>query len=389
MTVHVPAGLDPQALLDQIHRSLPDMLADLELLVSHESPSTAKVALDRLARLLHERFDSLGAQASLLPDPVHGDHVQAVFPATGLDSLRPGLVLCHYDTVWPLGTLEQLPFRLEGGKAYGPGAFDMKASIVMVEFALRAIAALRLRLPRPLVVLLTSDEEIGSPGSRPWIEQHARQAEYALVVEPPSNKGALKTARKGVGRFILEIDGKAAHAGTQPGQGVSATHELAHQILNLQRLNNPERGTTVNVGVVRGGTRRNVVAARAEAEIDVRVWTLQEAGRFEQAIRDLKPVHPGAILRVRGGFSRPPMERTPLIAGLFSRAQQVGRQLGLDLKESATGGGSDANLTAALGLPTLDGLGAIGDGAHADHEHIQVDPLPVRTALLAALLLQL
>jgi glutamate carboxypeptidase len=387
MTVNLPANLDPRALLDPLHGSLPGMLEALELLVSHESPSTAKEYLDRLARLLEARFASLGGQATLLTDPIQGDHVQVVIP--GPDSRRPGLILCHYDTVWPLGTLEKMPFRLQDGRAYGPGAFDMKASIVMVEFALRAIAALGLRLPRPFVVLLTSDEEIGSPGSRSWIEQHARQAGYALVIEPPSKDGALKTARKGVGRFFLEIEGKAAHAGTQPGEGVSATHELAHQILNLQRLNDPERGTTVNVGVVRGGTRRNVVAARAEAEIDVRVWTTQEAQRFERAIRDLKPFHQGAALHVRGGFSRPPMERTPMIAGLLAQAQQVGRMMDLDLKESRTGGGSDANLTAALGLPTLDGLGAIGDGAHADHEHIQIDSWPIRTSLLAALMLRL
>jgi glutamate carboxypeptidase len=389
MTVKPPAGKDSQALLDQIQISLPEMLAALELLVSYESPSNAKPALDRLAHLLRTRFESLGAQASLLPDPLHGDHVLAAFPGTNSASRRPGLILCHYDTVWPSGTLEEMPFRVVDGRAYGPGAFDMKASIVMLEFALRSINALNLDLPRPLIILLTSDEEIGSPGSRRWIEQYARLAEYALVIEPPSNNGALKTARKGIGRFTLQINGKAAHAGTQPGQGVSATHELAHQILNLQRLDNPERGTTVNVGVVRGGTRRNVVAAQAEAEIDVRVWTLQEADRFERALRELKPVHPGAVLEIQGSFSRPPMERTPHIAGLYARARQVGQQLGLDLEESATGGGSDANLTAALGLPTLDGLGAIGDGAHADHEHIRIRPWPVRTALLAALLLQL
>jgi glutamate carboxypeptidase len=387
MTLNLPEGLDPQDLLNHFNRELPGMLEALELLVNHETPSNAKESLDQMARFLQHRFASLGARADLLPDPIHGDHVQVEVP--GPDTRPPGLVLCHFDTVWPLGTLEQLPFRLQDGKAYGPGAFDMKASIVMVEFALRSIAALGLRLPRPLVILLTSDEEIGSPGSRPWIEQHASRAGHALVIEPPSNKGALKTARKGVGRFILEIEGKAAHAGTQPGEGVSATHELAHQILNLQRLSDPRLGTTVNVGVVRGGTRRNVVAARAEAEIDVRVWTQEEAARFEREIRDLKSFHSGAVLRVRGGFSRPPMERTPAIAGLFSQAQQVGKLLDLDLKESATGGGSDANLTAAMGLPTLDGLGAIGDGAHADHEHIKVGLWPIRTALLAALLLQL
>lgn len=389
MTENDPAAPVPQALLEQIDRSLPEMLAALELLVSHESPSNAKPSLDRLAHLLQDRFDALGSQASLIPDPAHGYHVLATFPAKKADASRPALILCHYDTVWPLGTLDGMPFRVEDGRAYGPGVFDMKASIVMLEFAVRSISALGLDLPRPLVVLLTSDEEIGSPGSRPWIERYAREAEHALVIEPPSNDGALKTARKGIGRFTVRINGKAAHAGTQPGQGVSATHELAHQILNLQRLDNPERGTTVNVGVVRGGTRRNVVAARAEAEVDVRVWTLEEAERFERAIRALKPFHPGAVIEVEGSFSRPPMERSALIAELYARARQVGQQLGLDLKESATGGGSDANLTAALGLPTLDGLGAIGDGAHADHEHIQIRPWPVRTALLAALLLQL
>jgi glutamate carboxypeptidase len=387
MKMNLPAGSEPQALLDHIHLALPGMLDALGLLVGHESPSAAKVELDRLARLLRDRFSALGAHATLLFDPIQGDHVQVEF--AGPASARTGLVLCHFDTVWPLGSLDRFPFRLQDGRAYGPGAFDMKASIVMVEFALRAIAALGLRLPRPLVILLTSDEEIGSPGSRPWIEECARQAEYALVIEPPATNGALKTARKGVGRFMLEIEGKAAHAGTQPGEGVSATHELAHQILNLQRLNDPERGTTVNVGVVRGGTRRNVVAARAEAEIDVRVWTMKEARRFERAIQDLKPFHEGAVLRVQGGFARPPMERTASIAGLFSQARQIGHSLGLDLQEGATGGGSDANLTAALGLPTLDGLGAIGDGAHADHEHIRVAPWPIRTALLAALLLKL
>lgn len=381
--------LDLQALTAALQGDRPEMLEALRQLVDHESPSTHKPALDALAGLLRERFWALGAQVRTFQDRRHGDHLQAVFPAGAASPGRPALVLCHYDTVWPLGTLAAQPFRIEGGHALGPGVFDMKASIVLVEFALRAIARFGWQLPRPVAVLLTSDEEIGSPGSRRLIERRARQAAYALVMEPPSANGALKTARKGVGRFTVQIDGRAAHAGTQPEQGISATHELAHQILNLQRLNDPQRGTTVNVGVVRGGTRRNVVAARAVAEVDVRVWNLEEARRFEQAIGALRPVNPGAAIRVSGGFARPPMERSPGIAALFRKAQEIGRELGLNLRESATGGASDANLTAAAGLPTLDGLGAIGDGAHADHEQVRLDSLPERAALLTALLMLL
>jgi glutamate carboxypeptidase len=265
----------------------------------------------------------------------------------------------------------------------------MKASIVMVDFAMRVLIDLSLPLPRPLVVLITADEEIGSPSSRPLIEEEARRAEYVLVLEPPASDGALKTARKGVGRFTLEVHGKAAHAGTQPEKGISANHELAHQILNLHRLNDLDKGTTINVGVVRGGTRRNVIAARAEAELDVRAWTQEEAERIERALQGLVPVHPQAVLRMVGGFDRPPMQRNPAIAALFQRARPVGERLGLDLKESATGGGSDANITAALGVPTLDGLGAPGDGAHSDHEYITLRSWPMRTALLAELLLAL
>jgi glutamate carboxypeptidase len=265
----------------------------------------------------------------------------------------------------------------------------MKAGIMMVEVALQSIHALQRRMPRAVIVLLTSDEEIGSPSSRVLIEQHARSAEYVLVMEPPTDNGALKTARKGVGSYKVVVEGRAAHAGTQPEQGIHAIHELAHQILKLQALNDPQRGTSVNVGVIRGGTRRNVIPAQAEAEVDVRAWTLEEAARIEQALLGLKPVLPGSVVKVQGGFSRPPMERTPQIAALFERARVIGAELGLDLREGRTGGGSDANFTAALGLPTLDGLGAIGDGAHAEHEYVSMRPLAIRTALLAELLLNL
>jgi glutamate carboxypeptidase len=381
--------MNHSALTKHLYSKQTEMLDSLESLVNRESPSTEKHLLDLLAEQLKARFQERGAECLLLESATHGNHVQASFPPPGSTESRPGLILCHYDTVWPPGTLSSHPFRVEGKRAWGPGIFDMKASIVMVEYAMRAMHALGMQLPRRVNILLTSDEEISSPSSRALIEHMASEAEYVLVMEPPSKDGALKTARKGIGKFILEINGRAAHAGTQPEQGVSATHELAYQILNLHNLNDPEQGTTINVGVVGGGTRRNVIAAQAFAEVDVRAWTPEEARRITQAVLNLKPHSPGAELQIRGGFVRPPMERNHVNAELFRRARDIGKGLGLDLEESATGGGSDANFTAALGVPTLDGLGAIGNGAHADDEHIRVDLLPMRTALLAALLLNL
>ena len=378
---------EPQDLIQTIKDFQPHLSAALKTMVVHESPSTDKASLDELANLLENRFRSAGARVEMLAERSHGNNVLAAFPSISHPDAPLGLVLCHYDTVWPLGTLAKQPFEIRDGRAYGPGVYDMKASIAMVETALQAIQSLGEDLPRPLLVLLTSDEEIGSPSSRPHIERLASKSAYVLVIEPPSFKGALKTSRKGVGRFIVEVNGRASHAGTQPEKGISATHELAHQILRLEKLNDPEKGTTVNVGIVHGGTRRNVVAARAVAEVDVRAWTQEEATRLTAAIQGLRPVHPGAVLKIRGGFGRPPMERSEATVNLFRKAQKIGRALGLELGESASGGGSDANFTAALGVPTLDGLGAIGDGAHADDEHILLEPLPMRTALLAELLL--
>ena len=238
-------------------------------------------------------------------------------------------------------------------------------------------------------MLFTSDEEIGSPTSRALIEDEARASAYVLVMEPPLPGGGLKTARKGVGHFTLEIEGRAAHAGVEPENGVSAIVELAHQVLAIERIADPAAGTTVNVGVVSGGTTSNVVPAEAIAVIDARATTLDEARRFEGAMLALRPALRGAKLRVRGGFSRPPMERTPQSVDLYDRARAIGRTLGLDLTEGSTGGASDGNFTAALGLPTLDGLGMPGAGAHAEDEHILIDALPERAALLAALLMGL
>ena len=367
-----------------------EMVSVLGDLVGQESPSLDKVLLDRLADDLRVRCQTVGAEARLVENPGGGNHVRAeVRPAGAPASARPALVLCQFDTVWPQGTLQEKPFRVDNGLASGPGAFDMKAGIVLLLFALQAIRDLGLRLPRPVVALLTSDEEIGSPSSRPLIEAAAREAAYVLVLESPLPGGALKTARKGVGNYRVRIHGRAAHAGLEPEKGISAIQELAHQVLALHALGAPERGTTINVGVVSGGSRSNVVAARAELEVDVRVTTMTEAERVDQAIRGLQPRLAGARLEVSGGLNRPPMERTPAVARLFEHARLIGRELGLELTEGSAGGASDGNFTAALGCPTLDGLGALGDGAHADHEYVEVDSMPSRAALVGGLLLKL
>ncbi len=360
------------------------MLGLLEELVSFESPSRDKAAIDGLGMRIGEIARSAGGSVEVIPNERGGDHILARFP--GSASLRPALVLGHFDTVWPHGTLAKMPFRLEDGRAYGPGVYDMKAGLTIFLWLMEH----RLDEPRrPVWALFTSDEEIGSPTSRGPIEDLARQCAYALVLEPPMADGSLKTARKGVGRFRLGVEGRAAHAGVAPQEGRSAIVELAHQVLRIQELQAPEAGTTLNVGVIQGGTTTNVVPARASADIDVRAATLAEADRIARALSSLRTVTPGVRLEVSGGFNRPPMERSPAIAALFEQAREIARTLGLELTEGSTGGGSDGNFTAALGVPTLDGLGVRGGGAHADDEHILIDSLPERAALLAALLLEL
>jgi glutamate carboxypeptidase len=378
-----------EILQSKINEYQSSMLEALEQLVNLESPSTDKPALDTYAHGLTARFRTLGIDTSLIASQTSGPQLKTTLRTPETASKRPGLLLCHYDTVWPLGTIDLQPFRVDGDKAYGPGVYDMKASHVMAEYALRGVTELGLQLPRQIDILFTSDEEIGSLTSRSIIEKHALQSEYVLVLEPPTAAGALKTARKGVGTFSLQIKGRAAHAGTQPELGISAITELAHQTLYLQKLSAFEQGTTVTVGVIKGGTRSNVIPAYAEAKIDVRAWTQEEAERIENAVRGLQPVTPGVELFIKGGFNRPPMVRSEAIGDLFHKVQQIGAKLGLDLQEGSTGGGSDGNFTAALGVPTLDGLGAMGDGAHAVNEHILIPDLPVRTGLLAAILVEL
>jgi glutamate carboxypeptidase len=364
-----------------------EMISSLSELVRLESPSRDKAALDALGTLLADRLRRLGGFVEIIANAHGGDHVLGRFP--GKADLRPALVLGHFDTVWPRGTIDRMPFRVdENGRAFGPGVFDMKASLVIFLAVIEHLEKLRQVPARPIWVLLTSDEELGSPTSRSLIEKLALECGYALVLEPALADGGLKTSRKGVGRFHLAVEGKAAHAGVAPKDGRSAIVELAHQILQLHDLQDVAAGTTINVGVIHGGTTANVVPARASAEIDVRVASKSEVDRIEAALRSLGPITPDARVAVSGAFNRPPMERTPASRSLFEQARRIAWMggSGFELTEGSTGGGSDGNFTAALGVPTLDGLGARGGGAHADDEHILVASLAERAELLFNLL---
>jgi glutamate carboxypeptidase len=344
----------------------------LRELVELESPSGSPGARAVAARLAEE-LEGLGAATSLL----EGNHLRADLPGRGAPILLSG----HVDTVWPEGTLAEMPFRVAGDRAFGPGVYDMKACLVALVEAIRRAGPDR----RALRVVLTADEEQGSPTGRVPLEEAARGVAAALVVEPPTPRGNLKTARKGLGSFTLTVSGRAAHAGTDREEGVSAIEELAHQIRALHALNEAG-GLSVNVGVVEGGTAENVVPARAKARIDVRIVHEADRARFEQALKRLRTVDPEAELELAGGWTRPPLARSEGTGKLFARAREYGRELGLNLDEAASGGGSDGNLLGALGIPVLDGLGVEGGGAHSADEHVDLRSLPVRAELLSRLL---
>jgi glutamate carboxypeptidase len=379
-----------QPLLEFTGRRLDATVAAIGRLVRLESPSTDKAAVDRCGRELVQLLRDTGVSAEPVAQRERGDHIRARLPGAGAraDAARPVLLLGHFDTVWPVGTLERMPFHREGNRLYGPGTFDMKAGIAI---AIAAVAALReTGTPHPpLEMLWTSDEEIGSATSRHLIEAVAAAAAAVLVLEPALPGGGLKTARKGCGEFTLTVHGVAAHAGLDPGKGASAIHELAQQIAAIERLQDLPHGISVNVGIVSGGSRPNVVAEEARAVIDVRAPTREGAERVEAALRALQPARPGTRLTIEGAFDRPPMERTSAVARLFGIAAEVAATLGGTLREGSAGGGSDGNFTAALGVPTLDGLGAAGDGAHAAHEHVDLDTLAFRVALVAGIIARL
>lgn len=357
------------------------MRDDLRQLVELESPSDDPPALRRCADFVVDRARALTDGRVRVIDDAAGPHLDVI---VGTDDAPPVLVLGHFDTVWPAGTLFDRPYSDDGQAARGPGVFDMKAGLIQGLWAIHALRAVEHRLPT-VRMFLNSDEEVQSVRSRALIEAAARAARGVLVLEPSLN-GALKTARKGVGRFEIVIRGRAAHAGVDPGAGRSAIGELARVIEYLHSLNDADAGVSVNVGLVHGGTRANVVAATAHAVADVRVVDSQQADVIDRAIRGLRPSQDGIEIGVTGGIVRPPMPRTPAIGELFALAQRIGRSIDLELSETSTGGGSDANFCAALGVPVLDGLGADGGGAHAVDEHVLIESMPSRAALVAGLI---
>ena len=362
----------------------PEMVAHIRELVTRESPTHEKAACDAVCDYLASQFRAFGGKVIVHRQKAAGNHLQVDF--AGPKSRKPVLLLGHYDTVYDLGTLKTMPWREQGGKLCGPGVFDMKSGIVQMIYALRALREVEGGLPRPVTVWLVSDEEIGSDTSRSCTEKLASQCAAALVCEPSGPGGAVKTARKGVGDFVIKVTGRASHAGLDFEKGQSAIQELAHQIHAVARLTDLKRGVTMNVGIIRGGTRTNVVAGEAVAEVDLRIGKKSDGPVMERRVKALKPVNRNCKLEITGGVNRPPLERTRAVAALFATAQEVAGELGFALQEIAVGGGSDGNFTGGIGVPTLDGLGAVGDGAHAPHEYVLAADLPRRAALLAGLI---
>jgi glutamate carboxypeptidase len=377
------------SLAQTVYRSLqpaqPQMLETLRLLVTAESPSLEKIPTNRCGELIAAEWLKQDLEIQRISQKHRGDHLRITTPKQS-GTKGQLLILGHYDTVYATGTLDKMPFRIHDGKAFGPGSFDMKAGIVQALFAHAALQKLQLLPRKRLVFLWTSDEEIGSDSSRKLIEAEARRSDAVFVLEPAYGpRGLLKTSRKGVGEAEIIVHGRASHAGLAPEEGINAIHELAHQISRVIKFADPRRGITVNVDIIEGGTRANVIAERARAVVDLRAVRTADMRQLERRLRALKPVQRGARLEILGGFSRPPLERK-MSANLYHAAKSFAAEMHLPLGESAAGGGSDGNFTAAIGVPTLDGLGAVGDGAHSTHEHIVASAMPQRAALLAALL---
>jgi glutamate carboxypeptidase len=377
----------PKQLLAYLRPQLPQMLAVLRAFTLAESPSTEKTPADRCAETIAAEWRKRDVRVELLPQTIRGNHLRIAWrPRAAKKSAGQLLVLGHYDTVYATGTLAKMPFRVAGRKVFGPGVFDMKGGIVQALFALDALLATNAPVQKQIVFLWTSDEEIGSNSSRKLLESEARQSDAVFVLEPSLGPmGLLKTARKGVGEAELVVHGKASHAGLAPEKGVNAIHELALQLAKILTWNNIRRGISVNADVIEGGTRINVIAEQARALIDLRALRISDMRAIEKKLKSLKPFLRGAKLEVAGGFTRAPLERN-VSAQLFARAKKFAAQMGIALGEGTAGGASDGNFTAALGIPTLDGLGAVGDGAHSRHEHIVVTKMPERAAVLAALL---
>ncbi len=365
---------------------LPEMLSMLRSFVTVESPSLEKAAADGCCDTIAKEWRKRSVRVERISQKHHGDHLRITWWPGKSRPAGQLLVLGHYDTVYARGTLAKMPFRVAGGKVHGPGTFDMKAGIVQALFALEALQRSEEPPPKRIVFLWTSDEEIGSESSRKLIETEARRSDAVFVLEPSFGpRGLLKTARKGVGEAEVIVHGRASHAGLAPQEGVNAIHELARQIARLEKWNDLRRGVTINAGLIEGGTRTNVIPERARVVLDLRALRIADMHRLERRLHALRPTLAGARLEIHGGFSRAPLERK-MSASLFTRAKSLGAQMNLSIDECTVGGGSDGNLTAACGVPTLDGLGAVGDGAHSSREYVIAKTMPGRAALLAALL---
>jgi glutamate carboxypeptidase len=374
----------PKELLRLLKPRLPQMLAALRRFVTAESPSLEKAAADRCCGVIAAEWSKQSVRVERIKQKRRGDLLRIAHAPRNSRASGQLLVLGHYDTVYSTGALATMPFRLKGGKAYGPGTFDMKAGIVQALFALQALLETPLR--KRLVFLWTSDEEIGSEASSKFFESEARRSDAVFVLEPSFGpQGLLKTARKGVGEAELIVHGRAAHAGLAPQEGINAIHELARQLTRIEKWSDRRCGVAINAGTIEGGTRTNVIPERARAVLDLRALRVSDMRSLEERLHELRPIQSGARLEVTGGFDRPPLE-SKMSAALFERARMLAQQMGLTVGECTVGGGSDGNFTAALGVPTLDGLGAVGDGAHSTHEHVLINTMPVRAALLAALL---
>jgi len=374
------------SLLSQVRGRQSETIALIRQFVECESPSDTPEAIDRFVELVADTVAPF-AKVKTVAARGYGRHLLVEPALPGRRKQGQILALAHSDTVWPLGTLRTMPFRQAEGRLWGPGVLDMKAGIAFFIGAVRSLREMEIPVPRKVLLQVNSDEEIGSPSSRTLTEKNAARSQAVLVLEPGTGlEGKLKTARKGVGAFTVTVRGRASHAGVDFSAGASAIVELARQIDRIAGFTHLERGVTVNPGVISGGTRSNVVAAEAHAEVDIRVLRLRDAPALDKKFRALKPFDRRCRIEVTGGLNRPPMERTPGIVALFRAAQKLGRELGVTIEESVTGGGSDGNFTAALGIPTLDGLGAVGEGAHAANESILIDRIADRTALIAKLL---
>jgi glutamate carboxypeptidase len=389
------SGVEAQRRLAYFDERRDEIVSTIRELVEIESPSDNKAAVDRVADVVAHKFSQLAGQVKvdvrLHPAKDFGNHLQIDFDSpgksAGKSAAKPVLLLGHYDTVYPLGTLATMPCRVVGNKLTGPGVLDMKSGIALMLHALAALQAWHGGLPRPVTVLLVSDEEVGSESSRAITESLAKKAAAVLVLEPSYGRhGAVKTARKGVGEYLVKVTGKASHAGLDFQKGVNAILELARQIEKVSNFTDLKKGLTVNVGIVSGGSRTNVVPAEAAAQIDVRIARIKDAAGIDKKMHSLRPFNRKCKIAITGGINRPPMERTAGVAALYAQAVAIARELGWQLEEAAVGGGSDGNFTAGLGIPTLDGLGGVGDGAHAMHEHILISELPRRAALIAGLI---